>query len=103
MACVVYRSEVAEALDAVLYRLVDDDALLEEVATLHDAMTYGVDLAERLDCAELRVEQALEHEVDAFLMVGHVVHDLLLLAVRQSDFDECLIKTDTLNAACCQH
>ena len=99
---VVNGSEVAQALDAILYALVHDDALLEEVATLHDTVTYCVYLVKALDCADFRVEQTLEYKVDTFLVVGHVVHDLLLLAVRQSHLDECFVKTDTLNTACCE-
>ena len=99
----MYWCEVAKALDAILYRLVYDNALLEEVATLHDTVTYGVDLVEALNGTELRVEKTLEHEVDTFLVVGHIVHYLLLLAVRHCYFDECLVKADTLNAASCKH
>ena len=99
----MYGSEVAEAFNAVLHALIYDDALLEEVAALHDAVSHGIDFIEAFDCAYLAVEQALEHEIDAFLMVGHVVHDFLFLAVGQSHFDESLIKTDTLNAAGSEH
>lgn len=103
VTCVVNGSEVAEALDAVLYRLVHDDALLEEVATLHDTVSHSVDLVEALDGTDLRIEEALEHEVDAFLVVRHVVHNLLLLAVGESHLNECLVEADTLNTACCQY
>ena len=103
VASVVNRCEVAEALDAFLHALVYDDTLLIKVAALHDAVAHSVDLVKALDGSELRVEQTLEHEVHAFLMVGHVVHNLLLLAVGQSHLDECLVEADTLNAACCEY
>ena len=102
VASVVNGSEVAQTLDAILYALVNNDALLEEVATLHDTVTYCIYLVKALDSTYFRVEQTLEYEVDTFLVVGHVVHDLLLLAVRQSHLDECFVKTDTLNTACCE-
>ena len=49
---VVNGSEVAQTLDAILYALVNDDALLEEVATLHDTVTYCIYLVKALDCAD---------------------------------------------------
>ena len=103
VASVVHRCQVAKALNAFLYALVNDDALLIKVATLHDAVSYGINLVKALDSAKLGVEQALEHEVYTLFVVGHVVHNLFLLAVGQCYFDERLVKADTLNAACCQH
>ena len=66
-------------------------------------MSYSVDFVEALDGTDLRIEEALEHEVDAFLVVRHVVHNLLLLAVGESHLNECLVEADTLNTACCQY
>ena len=103
MSGVVYGREVAEALYTLLHALVHDDALLIEVAALHDAVSHGIYLAETLYCANLWVEQALEHEVHAFLVVGHVVHYLFLLAVRQCHFYKSLIKSDTLHATSSEH
>ena len=100
---IVYRSKVAKALDTVLNFLCHDAALLEEVTTLHYTMANGIYLVKALQCSELRVEQALEHEVDAFLVVGHVVHDNLLLSIRHSNLYECLIESDTLNTTLCQN
>ena len=103
MTCVVNRSEVAKFLDTILYALVNDDTLLELVTTLHYAVSYSVDFLQVLDGADFRVEQALEHEVHTFLVVRHVVHDLLLLAIRQFNLDESVIKTDTLYTTLCQY
>ena len=103
VAGVVNGCEIAKALDTFLHALVYNNALLIEVAALHDAVTHSVDLLKALDSANLRVEQTLEHEVHAFLMVRHVVHNLFLLAVRQCHLDECLIEADTFNTSCCKH
>jgi len=88
---------------AVFHAFVYEAALLEEVAALHDAMSHCVYLVERLECADLGVEQGLEHEVDAFLVVGHVVHDFLFLAVGQGQLEESLVEPDSLYTALCQH
>ena len=103
VTCVVNRSEVAKFLDTILYALVNDDALLELVTTLYDTVSYSVDFLQVLDSADFWVEQALEHEVHTFLVVRHVMHDLLLLAVRQFHLDESVIKTDTLYTTLCQY
>jgi hypothetical protein len=79
------------------------DTLLKLVTTLYDTVSYSVDFFQILDSADFRVEQALEHEVHTFLVVRHVVHDLLLLAVRQFHLDESVIKTDTLYTTLCQY
>ena len=92
VTCVVNRSEVAKFLDTILYALVNYNALLELVTTLYDTVSYSVDFLQVLDGADFRVEQALEHEVHTFLVVRHVVHDLLLLAVRQFYLDESVIR-----------
>ena len=99
----MYWCQVAKTFYTILYRLVYYNALLEEVATLHNTMTYSINFVEALDSTELRVEKTLEYEVNAFLMVRHVVHNLLLLAVRQSYFYESFVKTDTLNTASSEH
>ena len=66
-------------------------------------MTHGVDFIEALYGANLGVEQALEHEVHALFVVGHVVHYLLFLSVGQCHLDECLVESDSLNAASGEH
>ena len=103
VACVVDGREVAQALDAFLHTLVNDDTLLVEVAALHDAVAHGVNLVKALDGSDFRVEKTLEHEVHAFLVVGHVVHYFLLLAAGQRDLDECLVEADALNSSGCKH
>ena len=103
VALVVHGSQVDEALDAFLHLGSNDATLLEEVTALHYTMANGIYLVKALQCSELRVEQALEHEVDAFLVVGHVVHDNLLLSIRHSNLYECLIESDTLNTTLCQN
>ena len=100
---VVDGCEVAEALDAGLHAFVDEAALLEEVAALHDAMAHGVDFVEALDGTILLAEQRLEHEVHALLVVGHVVHEDFLLAVGQGELQECVVEADALYAALSQH
>lgn len=37
-------------------------ALLKEVATLHDTVAYGTNLIKTLNSTEVRIEQALEHK-----------------------------------------
>ena len=103
MACIVYGSQVAEALDTVLYFLGYDAALLKEVATLHDAVTYGVDLVEALQRTILGVEQQAEYKLHAFLVVGHVVHYLFLAAVFEGHFHEGVVQSYALGATLCQH
>ena len=100
---VVDGCQVAEALDAVFHFFGDDAAFLEEVAALHDAVAYGVDFVEAFDGSVFVAEQGLEHKVHAFLVVGHVVHEHFLLAVGQSEFQECLVEADALNAALGEH
>ena len=78
VAFVVYRSKVDEALNAFLHLGSDDATLLKEITSLHDAVSHGVDLVETLQTAVFRIYQQAEHKLHAFLVVRHVVHDLLL-------------------------
>ena len=57
VACVVNRSQVAEFLYTVFHALVDNHALAELVAALHDAVSHSVNLVEALDSANLFIEQ----------------------------------------------
>ena len=100
---IVNRCKVAQALDTILNLLSYEAALLKEVTTLHYTMSYSINLIKALQCTELRVEQALEHEVHAFLMVGHVVHDDFLLSTWKSNLNESLIKSYTFNTTLCEH
>lgn len=91
MTGVVNRSKVAKFLYSCLYLLIDDDAVAEFVASLHDSMAYGIYLVKALDSADFRIEKTLEHEVYALFVIGHIVHDLLFLTVGQRDFDESFV------------
>ena len=81
MSCVMNRCKVAKFFDTFLYLLCKDNAFVKLVAALHDAMSYGINLVEALDSTEFGVEQALEHQRNAFLMRGEVGHDLFLLTI----------------------
>ena len=96
MAGVVYRCQIAEAFNTFLYAFVHDDTLLEEVTTLHNAVAYGVNLIETLYRSYLRIGEQTEHKVHTLLVVGHVVHYLFLLAIRESNLYESLIESDAL-------
>ena len=103
VAGIVDRGEVDEALNALFHFGSHDAALLEEVASLHDAVAHSVDLVEALDGANLGVEKHLEHQGHAFLVGGQVGHDLLLLAVVELHLDECAVDSDALHAALCEN
>ena len=103
VAGIVDGSKVDEALNALLHLGSDDAALLEEVATLHDAVTDCVDFVKALDGANLGIEQNLEHECYTFLVGGQVGHDLLLLTVVELHLDEGAVDADALYATLSQH
>ena len=96
VTCVMNRSEVAKFLNSVLYTLVYDNTLFELVTTLYDTVSNSIDFLQVLDGTNLWIEQALEYKIDALFMIGHVVHNLLFLAVWQCHLDECVVETDTL-------
>ena len=102
MALVVNRCEVDEALDAFLYLWSDDAALVEDVATLHDAVSYGVNLVKAFDGSYLWVCEAFEDQLDTFLVCWEVAHDFLFRAVRELHLYECVVDADTLNTTLCE-
>ena len=83
MASVVHRGKVAKFFNTLFHFGRNDTAIVILVATLHDAMTHGVNLLEVANGANLFIEQHLEHEVHTLLVVGHVVHNHFFLAVWQ--------------------
>ncbi len=97
VALVVHGSQVDEALDAILHLGSNDATLLEEVAALHHTVAHGPNLIEALDGAELRIEQALEHELHTLLVGRKVGHDLLLGAVGQLHLDESLVEANAFH------
>ena len=76
-ARVVQGGEVGERLDALDDLLVDEDTLWEQFSTVGHAVTDGVDFLQVLDDAHLRVDQGLQHQLDAF----GVIRDGKLLIV----------------------
>ena len=103
VACIVDGREVAEAFDACFHAFVHEATLFKQVAALHDAVADGVDFVEALDGTVFFAEQLLEHEIHAFLVVGHVVHQDFLLAVGQREFQEGVVEADALHAALRQY
>ena len=96
---VVHRCEVAKALYALLNLLVHEAALLEKVSALHYTVPHGINFVEAADSSQLGVEQGLEHEVDSFLMVGHIVHDLFFLTVGERKLQKRALNTNALHAS----
>lgn len=78
MALVVDRCEVDKAFDSLLHLRRNDAALVEDVAALHYAVAYSINLVEAFDGTDLRVGKALEDELHALLMSWQVAHNLLL-------------------------
>ena len=102
VSLVVDWCEVDKALDAFLHLRRYDAALVEEVATLHDTVTNGVNLIEALDGAYLGVSETFEDQLNAFLVCGEVAHDFLFRAVRELHLDECVVDADALNTTLCE-
>ena len=103
MAGIVNGGQVAKALDTCLNAFVNEATLLEEVAALHYTMANSIDLIETLDGTILFAKQGLEHEVHALFMVGHVVHEDLLLAIGQRQLQESIVQTDAFDTTLCQN
>jgi len=53
--------KVAKLFDTFLYLLCKDNAFIKLVASLHDAMSYGFDVIEALNCSEFGVKQAVKY------------------------------------------
>ena len=103
MASIMNGCKVTKLLNILLNLLVNNDALIIFVPSLHDAMSHGINLFQVFNSTEFRVEQALEYQTYALFMGGQVGHNLLFLSIGQLDFDECIVQTDALYAALCQY
>ena len=76
-------SQIRALLKHLQHLVGKDHALVELLATVHHAMTYGINLAEVFDYTNLRIGEQGEDELHAFGVLGNIVHDLLLLAIGQ--------------------
>jgi len=92
-----------ETFYAFLYLFRYNAALFEQVSTLHNAVSNGVNLVQALQCAVFWVKQELEYKLYTFLMVGHIVHYLFLAAVFQRNLYECFVQSYTFCATLCKH
>ena len=81
MTRVVHGCEVAKVFYSLFYLWCNDAAVVKLIAALNDAMAHSINLAEVFDGTNFLVEKGLENEVHTLLMVGHVVHNHLFLAV----------------------
>ena len=70
---------------------------------MHYAVTYGVDLLEVADDADLRIYQLLEDQLDTYGMLGHRLLEFHFLAVRQLDQQERVGQTDLLDTTLGHH
>ena len=80
-ARVVQRSEIAKVFDALDDLVVDEDALGELLATVGYAVTNGVDFLQVFDDAHLRVDQSLQHQLNAFGVVRDGELFIVFLAI----------------------
>ena len=103
MTGVVDGCQVAKVFYSLFHLGRNDTAIVEFVATLHDAMTHGIDLFQTADGPDLTIEQGLKHEVHTLFVVGHVVHDDTFFAIGQRHFQESLVQTNTFYAAGGKH
>ena len=103
VARIVDGSEIDQTFNARFNLRRDDAALFEDVTALHDAVPYGVDLVQALQCADLGIQQHLEHKRHALLVGGQIGHDLALLSIVEIHLDEGFIEPNALHASLCQH
>ena len=66
-------------------------------------MAHGINFAQVVNGTNLLVEKGLENEVHTLLVVGHVVHNHLFLAVWERQFQESLVKSNAFNTSLCQN
>ena len=70
---------------------------------MHHAVSYGINLVEALDHANLRIGEQREDELHAFRMLRNVMHDLTFLTVGELHLDEGPFESHTLGAAAGHH
>ena len=66
----------------------DEHALIELFATMHHAVTYGVNLVEALDAAVIFAGEEVEDSLDGAIVVGDVEFDDFLRTVGKFKLDE---------------
>ena len=100
---VVQRSQVDTLDDLFLYFRSDQHRLVEFLAAMHYAVTYGVDFFQVFDATDLRINQLLQNQLDTYGMFRHRLLEFHLLAVRQFHLEERVRQSDFLDSALCHH
>ena len=97
------RGKVVAGSDGIEGFLVEDDRLAEAFAAVHDAVTYGIKLLERLQGAVLLAGQCLEDELHTYRMFGDVLVEDDFLAIGEGQLQERAFQTNLLNTALCEN
>ena len=92
---VVQRRQLSKLVDLRDDIVVDENGTIEVFASLHDAMTDGVDLGKRSDRGVLARDQGFKHERHSVVMVRHLRVDDHFVIVK-TVLVERLGRTDAL-------
>ena len=83
--------------------VVNENALVELLATMHYAVTNGIDFVEALDAAKFRTGEQVEDSLDCSIVVGDVKLKYFLRTVGELEFNESVGQTDFLNSTFSQN
>ena len=102
-------NRVVEWCDAVAllnhgnHFVVDENALVELLATMHYTVTNCIDFVEALDATELLAGEQVEDGLDCTIVVGDVEFKNFLRTIGELEFDKCIGQTDFFNSTLSQN
>ena len=85
---VVQRCQVDARLKRLEHLLIQHHALVELLATMHHAVSHGINLVQALEHTHHRVGEQREDELHALGMLRYVVHYLFFISSRQFHLDK---------------
>ena len=97
---IVQGRDIAADLYLLQYVVVNERTSGEEVRTLYDTVSYGLDVVEAAEHTVPGIDESLQQELHSDLMVGYgLFHTIRLLAgrlVRQPSFGKAYLLHDAL-------
>ena len=100
---VVQRRQVRALFEGFQHLVGQEHALVELLAAMHHAVTYGINLVKTLDDTNLGVGQQREDELHALGVLRYVVHNLTLLAIGELHLYKGTVQAYTLGTATGHH
>ncbi len=99
---VVQRSQVGALLELLQHLVGQNDALVELLTAVYDAVSYSTDLTERTDDTDIRIKQVPDDRLDGFVVVRHRNFFRALGSALRRMCDAGSLTADALTQSLCE-